>query len=155
MLPGICDGIGHLMHQSHKCRVSFLCCWPVECVQQIPGDQDILSKAFFERCIHGRLAFHDLGQGDDQGIMHRQRDITRAFVSPISSDRSSYVAFGLSFRYSTNLKPVRTGLDGSRSCRKDRIQSFCVIALLEGKEAGFCPFLQDLFIVFISVIAMY
>ncbi len=58
---------------------------------------------------------------------------TRAFVTPASAARSSYVAFGLSFRYSRNRKLVRTGLDGPRSLCNYRFQSLCVIALMGGK----------------------
>jgi hypothetical protein len=58
---------------------------------------------------------------------------TLAFVIPATAARSSYVALGLSFRYSMNLKPVRTGFGGSGFCCNEHCQFFFVMALLAGK----------------------
>jgi hypothetical protein len=72
---------------------------------------------------------------------------TLALLKPENSARLSYVASGWSFRYSINLKPIRTGLDNFCSRRNDRFQTFCVIALFGGgKEAGFWPFTRIFFL---------
>jgi len=61
---------------------------------------------------------------------------SRAFVTPASAGGSSYVAFGLSFKYSTNLKPVRTGLDGSRPSRNDRTQTLGHLPIFKNVSYG-------------------